>query len=133
MKSRSILRVLRPLVVVLTGLILALPLLGLDCEMACARSDTDRGPVSNHCAAHDSAPAGSSQAPARAGCGHHAHSAVLKQASEGAQRCLRVASVPLALLAPAARAGRGSSVGAAFSAREVAPLWLAARPDILRL
>ena len=106
MTSRSVLRVFRPLVVALTGLVLALPLLGLDCEVACARSDTDRGPVSNHCAALDSAPAGSSQAPPRRMRTPRAFSGP-QQASEGRSDASGCRRSPCAAR-PAARAGRGT-------------------------
>ena len=113
MKHRNAPPTLKLLAIALAGLVLALPLFALDCEMACARGAASRAAMSEspvpagHCASHGAAsPTRSSGAPATPdGCGHHGDSAALKKGIEGAEKSSKLSTVA----APAPTA-----VGSAF-------------------
>jgi hypothetical protein len=131
--------VIRPAVIALTALLPALPLLGLNCEMACARNasqavDTEREPAAGHCATHgDAAPAQPSKPPTPDGCGHHADMAAVKKTLERAQKGLTGLSVDVALPAPAGCISRRSSAGTHVQELGLKPPLVAARTPVLRL
>ncbi len=100
MSRRKVPQPFKSLALVLSGLILALPLLGLDCEMTCARSasrvDTKKQiPSAEHCADHsESAPARSTNSPGTPdGCRHHTDSVAVKKAFQGAERGCKVSAL----------------------------------------
>jgi hypothetical protein len=97
MKIRARIR-LRHLAILVAGLIVALPVLGLDCEMACAGMGRGASPAAlppAHCPAHqDSRGSGPADAPSNPDrCGHHEDSPAVKVAVEGAGARLAASTV----------------------------------------
>lgn len=142
MKHRNTLRIFRLPAIALTGLIFALPLLGLNCEMACARGGAGAGAAGSpaqaeHCPAHDgTAPARSSGSPTPAvpdGCGHHGDTAALKKGIEGAEQGSRHSIVHAVLPASAVCAFDRFSVSIDSAASSITPRSPAALPRVLRL
>jgi len=139
LKRSDFLWVIRPVVITLTAFLPALPLLGLNCEMACAQSasraaDTQQEPAAGHCATHgDSAPAQPSKSPTPDGCGHHANMAAVKKTVERAQKGFTGPSVDVALPAAAPCISRRSSADAHFPELGLKPPSVAARAPVLRL
>lgn len=134
-------RSLTLLAVAVSGLVFTVPLLGLNCEMACARiaaraaTAEDAPPPAEHCAAHgDASPGRPSGAPATPdGCGHHADSAVVKRAAEGAVSGCKISILAGSLPAPIQSASDRYSVSSAPTVPGATPRPAAARPRILRL
>ncbi len=140
MKSVSFSPPLKALAFAVSGLILALPLLGLNCELACARvaarASKKAGPASaQHCPAHDGAvPTGSSSAPtAPDSCGHHGDSAALKKGIEAADQGSRLSTVTAATPACASYAFDRSSALVDSAAQSITPRPPAGLPRVLRL
>jgi hypothetical protein len=97
MKIRTRIR-LRSLAILVAGLTVALPVLGLDCEMACAGMGRGAPPDAlppAHCPAHqDSRGSGPADAPSHPDrCGHHEDSPAVKIAVEGAGARLAASTV----------------------------------------
>ena len=140
MKRASRFPSLSVLAFAVSGLILALPLLGLDCELACARvaarASKKADPASaQHCPAHDgAAPTGSSSAPtAPDSCGHHEDSAALKKGIEAAEQGSRLSTVTVATSGCSLYAIARSSAVADSLAQRITPRRPAALPRVLRL
>lgn len=140
MKHRNEPRAFKTLAIALSALVLALPLLGLNCEMACARGGartaTSEGPApAQHCPAHSgSSPNLPSNAPQSSDtCGHHADPATVKKAVEGAGPVYKVSIVGAAPSASAENAFCRSASDTYFSAPGSTPRPPAALPRVLRL
>lgn len=135
-RSRS----LELLAVAVSGLLLTGPLLGLNCEIACAgnaahaASAETTPPAAEHCAPHgDASPGGPSGIPpASDDCGHHGDSFVVKRANEMAAGCkisILSGSVPV----PTRFAFDPYSISFTPTSPGGTPAPAAARPRILRL
>src|SRR5262245_38036793 len=122
-------------------LVLATPLLGWNCEIACARDVTRTArvdgerPPAEHCASHRDGSSGrTSGSPANPDrCGHRADFVAVKKVVDVATP--RFGTSSLAVIVRAWTACEiDRSAGAASSLREAAaPLSIAARPSVLRL
>ena len=129
------------LAVAVSGLFFSGPLLGLDCEIACARSAArgalaqDASPFAGHCAPHgDASSRRSSGAPAtQDGCGHHADSAIVKRAAEGAESGCKISIMAGSLPAPNQSASDPYSILSTPAAPGARPRPAATRPRTLRL
>ena len=140
MKYRHSSPTLKSLAIVLGGLILALPLLGMDCEMACTRAAASSAIASNsapaeHCPAHGAAtPTRRPDAPATPdGCGHHSDLAALKKGIENAEKGSKFSTVAATPPASAGRAFHRISISVDLSARAITPQHPTALALVLRL
>jgi hypothetical protein len=136
--SRS--RSLELLAVAVSMLLFTAPLLGLNCEIACAGSvaratrAVATTPAAQHCAPHgDSSPGRPSGAPPTSHeCGHHGNSFVVKRGNESAagyKVSIPSGSVPF----PTQFAFDPYSISSTPTVPGVAPPPAAPRPRILRL
>ena len=124
------------LAILIAGLVVALPLVGLDCEMACA--GTARGAASSHalppghCPAHEASGTAPDSSRIPESCGHHADFAAVKKAGEGiGQRHAASTIADLSESAVPALDSRSFSEGRLASAR--APRTPSPLSRILRL
>jgi hypothetical protein len=135
-RSRS----LELLAVAVSGLLFTGPLLGLNCEIACAgnaaraASAEDRAPAAEHCAPHgDSSrgrPAGAP--PASDECGHHGDSFVVQRAAKMAAGC-KISILSGSVSVPTRFAFDPYTISSTPTAPGATPPTAAARPRILRL
>ncbi len=140
MKYRHSSPTLKSLPIVLGVLILALPLLGLDCEMACTRAAGSsaiprNSATAEHCPAHGAAtPTRRPDAPATPdGCGHHSDPAALEKGLEGADKGSKLLIVAATPPASAACAFFRVSKSTDPSALAIAPQRSTALSRVLRL
>jgi hypothetical protein len=131
---------LERLALLIGALLLAAPLLALNCEMSCAReaARTSTGEATSaqaeHCTTDEATPRGSSGGPhVPDGCGHRSDAAFIKKATEKMASGLK-ASIPLGCLPAASRSAFDRAcVPVRETPSRTVPRTAGVRPHILRL